>query len=145
MRTVGSRSAIFASPLTFRVLLALALLIINYLAFSPTETPIVTNLNDKASHILAFLCLAFLVDFSWPISRWNLPKIASLISYGLFIEVVQFFLPNRLFSLWDLAADAIGLLCYPLILPLLLKIHIFESRYNSSAKASSPDRAGRLP
>ena len=41
---------------------------------------------------------------------------------GLLIELVQYFLPHRQFSLWDLAADMLGLLIYPLGFPLLKRI-----------------------
>jgi VanZ family protein len=103
----------------FRYLLLLALALITYLAFTPLPFPIASNLNDKFSHLIAFLCLALLADFSWPDSPWNLPKFLSLSGYGLFIESVQAMLPYRDFSLWDLLADNIGLAGYGLIWPLL--------------------------
>jgi VanZ family protein len=105
----------------FQGALAIALVVISYLAFTPLEIPVVSSLNDKFSHIAAFLCLALLVDFSWPHTPWNYIKFLPLMGYGLFIETVQGFLPHRFFSLLDLAADALGLLAYGLILPWLLR------------------------
>lgn len=112
----------------FRLLLALALIVISYLAFTPQNTPIVADLNDKLSHILAFAVLAFLADFSWPQSPWSLTKAVPLLGYGLFIEAVQSFLPHRIFSMWDLVADALGLLVYPLLLPLLLRSALLKAQ-----------------
>jgi VanZ family protein len=114
----------------FRLLLVMALVVISYLAFTPQDTPVVVDLNDKVSHILAFVVLAFLADFSWPKSPWALVKAVPLLGYGLFIEAVQSFLPHRLFSMWDLGADAIGLLIYPLLLPLLLRSSLLKGQRN---------------
>lgn len=111
----------------FRLLLIAALIVISYLAFTPQNTPIVENLNDKLSHVLAFIVLAFLIDFSWPQLPWKLNKIIPLLGYGLLIEVVQSFLPHRMFSLWDMAADTLGVLIYPLLLPLLLRNQILKA------------------
>ncbi|MCU7906670.1 MAG: phosphoribosylamine--glycine ligase [Candidatus Thiodiazotropha sp. (ex Epidulcina cf. delphinae)] len=128
----SAAGAALSNPLLFRALLALALLIFSYLAFTPIEIYLDSGLNDKVSHALTFLCLAVLVDFSWPGSHWNPAKIVSLIAYGLFIEVVQGFLPYRMFSLLDLAADTLGLLCYLLLLPLLLRIPGLAAHRNSA-------------
>jgi VanZ family protein len=111
----------------FRGALAIALMVISYLAFTPLEIPVVSSLNDKFSHIAAFLCLALLVDFSWPRSPWNHMKFLPLMGYGLFIETIQGFLPHRFFSLLDLAADALGLLAYGLLLPWLLRLALIKS------------------
>ena len=121
--------ACYASPRRafFRGALGAALAVISYLAFTPLDIPVVSSLNDKASHIAAFLCLALLTDLSWPESPWNKTKYLSLMGYGLFIEIIQAFLPNRFFSLWDLAADALGLIGYTLVLPLLLRYSFFKS------------------
>jgi VanZ family protein len=112
---------------TIRVLLAMALLVISYLAFTPLQTPVVVEFNDKLSHIFAFVVLAFLVDFSWPQTSWNPFKYVPLFGYGLFIEIVQALIPNRIFSTWDMLADLLGLLIYPLLLPLLLRIPLISA------------------
>ncbi|MES9968921.1 MAG: VanZ family protein [Candidatus Thiodiazotropha sp.] len=119
-------TATIVSTSTIRLLLAIALLLISYLAFTPMSTPVVDEFNDKFSHIVAFIALAFLVDFSWPRSPWSLAKLIPLFAYGLLIEVVQAFMPHRIFSTWDLLADALGLLIYPLLLPLLLHIPMLK-------------------
>ncbi len=126
-------AASIVSTRTIRVLLVVALLLISYLAFTPISTPVIDEFNDKFSHIAAFIVLAFLVDFSWPQTSWNLPKIAPLIGYGLLIEVVQALMPYRIFSTWDLLADVLGLLIYPLLLPLLLRIPLIRRLRNDPA------------
>jgi VanZ family protein len=110
-----------ATPYTrgFRLGFAVSVLLIGYLAFGQLEATPIASVNDKLEHAAAFLALAFLLDFAWPHSGWHFRKAAPLLAYGLFIELVQYFLPYREFSLWDLAADGLGLALYPLALPLL--------------------------
>ncbi len=105
----------------FRFALALCLALITYLAFGHVEETPIADFNDKLEHAAAFLTLAFLLDFAWPRRPWDATKLLSLLAYGLLIELVQYFLPHREFSLWDLAADGLGLLIYPLATPLLKK------------------------
>ncbi len=112
--------------LLFRVLLLCALSVISFLAFTPLQIPAISSLNDKVSHLVAFLCLALLTDFAWSEHLWRAEKYLSLLGYGLFIEVVQAFLPFREFSLWDLVADSLGLMLYGFLLPYLLRINLFR-------------------
>ncbi|USF87448.1 VanZ family protein [Candidatus Endoriftia persephone] len=116
------------TPLTlgFRAALMLALLAITHLATTSIDYPMVSSVWDKLEHSSAFLCLALLSDFSFPHSRWDRRKWLPLLGYGLLIELIQHFLPDRHFSLLDLGADAIGLLVYPLLLPLLLRLPLLS-------------------
>jgi VanZ family protein len=124
--------ASIANTRNIRVLLVLALLVISYFAFTPLETPVVAEFNDKLSHIFAFVVLAFLVDFSWPQTSWNPLKYIPLFGYGLFIEAVQAVMPHRIFSTWDILADLLGLLIYPLLLHILLRIPIISELRNNA-------------
>ncbi|MEW8355588.1 MAG: VanZ family protein [Candidatus Thiodiazotropha sp.] len=123
----GGGAASIAKPGNFRLLLAIALVVISYLAFTPQESPVAADINDKIAHILAFVVLAFLLDFSWPQSPWRPLKTIPLLGYGLFIEAVQSLLPNRVFSLWDFGADIVGVLIYPLLLPLLMRYSVLRN------------------
>lgn len=105
--------------LIFRVALLTAVAAIMYLATTRLDFPATVEVNDKLNHILAFYVLALLLDFSFPERRFDFSKVAALLSYGLFIECVQYFLPDRTFSLFDLAGDAIGLMAYKFSLPAL--------------------------
>jgi VanZ family protein len=113
------------------VCFGLTLLLVSYLAFGQLEETPIPDFNDKLEHIAAFLCLAFLLDFAWPRSPWGWPKLLSLLGYGLLIELVQYFIPYRTFSLWDLSADGLALLLYPLALPLLKRLPGLALRWNS--------------
>lgn len=91
--------------------------------------PVLKNVNDKLTHLLAFFALSLLVDFSWPSTRFLAPKILSLLGYGLGIEIVQYFLSYRTFSLFDLGADALGLFLYRMTIPLLKTLSPFKVRW----------------
>ena len=92
--------------------------------------PVVENMNDKVNHILAFYVLGFLADFSFPGKRFGLSKVLTILGYGLLIEVIQYFLPYRSFSLYDLAADTAGLAIYWLSLPALKHLPLLRRRWN---------------
>ena len=100
--------------LLFRLALLSALLGIGYLGTTPTDV-LLPETNDKLKHLAAFLLLAYLCDAAFPRQPWNWRKFIPLLGYGLLLECIQYFIPNRLFSLADLAADAVGLALYPLL------------------------------
>jgi VanZ family protein len=112
----------------FRVALAVTLGVTMYLATTQQEFPIIDATNDKVKHILAFYVLALLADYSAPKIRFNLSKGLTVLGYGLLIEVIQYFLPYREFSLFDLAADGIGIATYVLSQPVLGRIYILRDR-----------------
>lgn len=110
------------SPLILmRIALVIALLVASFLATTHAGTT-GDSINDKLAHLLAFFGLACLADFSFPRARFGLSKIVPLLSYGLMIEIIQFFLPYRTFSLLDLAADTVGIAFY-LVTLLLMSRH----------------------
>jgi VanZ family protein len=113
----------------FRLLFILSLLLILFLATIKLENPILTSVNDKLGHILAFAYLAFLLDFAMPDSNFNLLKIIPLFGYGLIIEFVQYFLPYRTFSILDMLADGVGIMIYLLIIPLLKYVPFLKRRW----------------
>lgn len=121
--------------IAFRLLLTLSLLLILYLATIKLENPILTSVNDKLGHIMAFAYLAFLLDFAMPDSDFNLLKIIPLLGYGLMIEFVQYFLPYRTFSILDMLADVAGIMIYLLIIPLLKYIPFLKRRWLSNPEA----------
>ncbi len=113
----------------YRVLLCISLVVITYLATTALEFTIVSSVYDKLNHFVAFLVLALLVDFSFPYSRFNTAKIYSLLVYGGLIEIIQHFLPHRMFSLLDIAADSLGLLAYGLLIPFIKRLPAFSDRW----------------
>jgi VanZ family protein len=118
----------------FRLGFVSVILLISYLSFSQIEDSpfeVLSFFNDKLEHAAAFFTLAFLLDFAWPRRAWDRSKWLPLLGYGLLIEIVQFFIPFREFSLWDLAADALGLLLYAFTLPLIMRTPGLALRWNS--------------
>jgi len=96
----------------FRALLTVALVTILFFSTSSLDHSAAAGVNDKIAHALSFLILAVLSDRSFPGYQYGWKIVLPLIGYGLGIEIIQYFLPERTFSLLDLAADAAGLLAY---------------------------------
>ena len=101
----------------FRLLLGLALLLASWLALTPNPIEMPQGMQlDKLAHLATYLLLAFLVDASWPDRGFGLPKWAFLLGYGIAIELIQSQIPNRVFSLADVAANATGIVLYALLI-----------------------------
>jgi VanZ family protein len=113
----------------FRFGFAATLLVVSYLAVTPMEHTVSQLVSDKLNHMAAFLVLAALLDFSLPRQEFTLAKAGALLGYGLLIEIVQYFLPFRQFSLLDLAVDALGLAAYALLRPLCRRLPILRGRW----------------
>jgi len=62
--------------------------------------------SDKANHIFAFVVLGLLLRLGFKISYWQ--SLLLLIGYGVFIEISQYFTPDRSAELADIGADTIG-------------------------------------
>lgn len=109
----------------------LAILAIFYLATTAIEHQVQATFNDKINHLAAFGTLSLLAHIAYastPKVKWA----TGLLGYGLLIEVVQYFLPHREFSLLDLAADLAGIalylvIFYPLFERLLVNRHLSTS------------------
>ena len=109
-----------------RAAFAFALLLTLYFTTTANEPGIASVINDKVSHALAFLVLAFLGDISFPQARFVLPIACGLAAYGMLIECIQYFLPYRSFSLLDFAADLLGISVYFISQPFLLRYERFR-------------------
>ena len=101
-----------AGIIAFRAALAITLIVIMFLATTRQSIPVVEDINDKANHLLAFGALAWLGDFAFPASKFGLKKFLWLLGYGVLIEFIQYFLPYREASLFDVLSDAAGLAVY---------------------------------
>ena len=100
------------SIVTSRVVLACLVVLISHLATTERTYPGVESLNDKVSHVLAFGALSLSADFSFPRSPFGTGKILALLGYGILIECVQYFLPYREASVFDVMADGAGIAAY---------------------------------
>ena len=110
----------------FRILLGLGLMVASLAMLSPkAPEPLLFSWEDKLWHLLTFLVLAFLADAGWPENGFEAIKFMPLLAYGIGIEILQYFIPNRFFGLDDIAADAAGIALYGLlVLPLLRRQNI---------------------
>lgn len=78
----------------------------------PLKFPDSLQLNDKLIHLLVFFGFALIIDLVTSREPFWLWKAMPLIVYGFGIEVLQYFSPDRSFSLLDGLADAAGVLLY---------------------------------
>lgn len=102
--------------LFYRANLFVLLLIISYLAFLPNydNLPQVVSISDVINHFAAFFTLSFFLYKGFNTTIVKLFLILSI--YGLFIETVQYFLPNRVFSLEDIFVDLVGVIVFVILL-----------------------------
>jgi VanZ family protein len=85
------------------------IIIISYLSLTPVEHKISLGIWswDKAAHFTAYLLLAILVkrvhlEFSYLIC------VVTCTSYSFAIECIQYFIPNRMFDIFDILANLLG-------------------------------------
>ncbi len=94
----------------WRTLLVLLLVVVSYLALTPTPPKELTLGWDKANHMAAFAALTIAAYGGIRVSLGRLLLLAaSLLAFGGLIEVLQRFVPGRSCEWEDLFADAIGI------------------------------------
>lgn len=94
----------------WRVLLALLLAAITWLALAPAPPKVASTGWDKANHALAFAALAFVGVWAlWQRPRQWLLLCVALLAYGGFIEIAQSFTPTREADWHDVVADGVGI------------------------------------
>ncbi|MEJ6001971.1 VanZ family protein [Paucibacter soli] len=92
----------------WRALLALLLLVISWLAFSPKPPVGIDTGWDKLNHLLAFATLAVVSALSLAGARRERKVVLGLLAYGIFIELVQTQVPGRSAEVADVLADMVG-------------------------------------
>ncbi len=103
-----------------RVLLVLLMVAGAWVATRTLDFPETIELNDKVIHIIVFFGFAVIMDLATSRHPFWLWKGLPLLAYGMIIEVMQYFSPDRSFSLFDWLADFSGILLYFLIKHTLL-------------------------
>lgn len=94
----------------WRLLLAVLVTGICWLAFWPAPPQEISTGWDKANHWLAFSTLAITACLAFPHARRRHAGVALwLLAYGIFIEAVQSQIPERTAELMDIVADSIGI------------------------------------
>lgn len=92
----------------WRAALILSVIVISWLATSNQGQALPSTGWDKANHTLAFLQITLLMRLGWPLLPVK-TLITLILSYGVFIELVQAWLPHRHLSGLDLVADMVGI------------------------------------
>lgn len=106
--------------IAIRVTFVLMLLAATYLSLAPAIPDIFPG-EDKVNHAVAYAVLALTADLAFPVAAYWLPKALPLFAYGLLMEILQRYVPGRMFEGLDLAANASGLLLYGMTLALVHK------------------------
>lgn len=122
-------SSVTSATLVWRVILALLLILVSYLALTPAPPPGLDLGWDKLNHTAAFAALGLAACLSlagWGRQRW-LP-LSGLLVYGGAIEIGQLFVPGRSCEWSDLLADAIGITLGAIIAALARRISTVDRR-----------------
>ena len=93
----------------FKISFGITFIAVEYLALTPQSFEIIESFWDKQNHLMAFMVLSLLVSLGYN-RLTTAHKIGLLMGMGLQIEVTQYFIPGRSFSLWDWLADGLGIL-----------------------------------
>ncbi len=105
----GLRACVGATR-TWRLLLALLLVAVAWLALTPEPPRELDTGWDLSNHALAFCALAFAACLArpGPLPRL-LPALAGVLAFGVLIELLQLGIPGRQGEWRDLLADTVGL------------------------------------
>lgn len=92
-----------------RIILILCALSIAYLSLMPAYT--VTISNDKLGHLIAYAVLTTIIGLVWypNLKSFGIGVLLALL-YGVLIEFAQHFIPGRSLSVYDMLANASGVL-----------------------------------
>ena len=94
---------------SFRLILAISIVVISILSIQHLEVEPSVNLNDKLLH---FSCFLYLTIISW-LSRIIYKELwlyVIVLGYGILIEIVQIYIPYRSFEFLDIFANFTGIL-----------------------------------
>jgi len=80
------------------------------------------RLTDKMEHFIAFFLLSFLLNRASSTLAHRLRNVVALTAFGALIEVMQYFIPNRTTSLYDLLADMVGIFAFQVLFSIYLII-----------------------
>lgn len=110
--------------LLFKTLFYLNFFIIEYLALTPQHIEIIESFWDKQNHFVAFLALYLLLGLAY--RDFSTAKKTAVMTFIAFqIEITQYFIPGRFFSLLDIASDAAGVIAGILVCRFIVpKFHL---------------------
>ena len=88
----------------------LLLLIYTWLGVAPTDSMYIASYNDKLMHFTGYIILMNSCLYAYGTRPGKANMFFGLLLYSFMIEVIQYFLPYREFSLLDLLANGLGLI-----------------------------------
>ncbi|RUM63112.1 MAG: antibiotic resistance protein VanZ [Sulfurospirillum sp.] len=99
--------------LYFKTLFLLTTLFVFYMAITSHDISFIDNpYEDKMKHFMAFFTLSLLLNRSSSRYDARIRNVTALLLFGIFIEIVQSFLPYRDASVYDVIADLGGILSF---------------------------------
>jgi VanZ family protein len=82
---------------------------VSYLSLIPTaDLPFDFRWSDKLCHALAYLWLSVLPFYGFTKAQRAVTAAFLMIPLGIGLEIIQAFVPERLFSVWDIFANSFG-------------------------------------
>lgn len=108
-----------------------SLIVILFLATTLIQFELIESIWDKFKHSFAFFTLYILFSLSYE-KQTIFSKSLLLIIYGILIECIQYFIPNRYFSFLDVVADIVGIFIGIVIYNKMyrkIKLNFFYSSY----------------
>lgn len=106
---------VLAFKVSAKLLVVFLMVLGAWVATRSFDVPLGFAFSDKFKHVIVFMGFAFFIDLAVSRKPFWLWKALPLMLYGLGIEVLQYFSPDRTFSLWDWLADVFGILLYLMI------------------------------
>lgn len=98
----------------FKILFYIAVSVVLYLAIVPDNIEVPSIYADKIKHASAFFVLSLLLNRASSTLKHRLRNMGALLLFGIFIEFVQYFVPNRQSSFDDVIADFVGIVLFQL-------------------------------
>ncbi len=125
---------IAAFEISTRTLIIILMVTGAWVATQKLEFPELLSISDKVIHIFVFFGFAVLMDLATERHPFWLWKGLPLLVYGAGIEILQYFSPDRSFSVLDWLADFLGIFLY-----FLLKIGLlwWDSRSSPEEKSDN--------
>lgn len=100
--------------------------VVEYLALTPQHIEVIEGFWDKQNHFIAFFVLTILLGLAYS-QLTTIKKFGLLVLMGFEIEIMQYFIPGRFFSLLDVVADSVGIVMGMVVLRMIDALRKRES------------------
>lgn len=92
-----------------KIIFWLLVIMVLVLSFMPGSVSSSIQHVDKLEHLVAFFVLSILLLLAYKFSKPLFTTAIIMALFGMGIEVVQVYIPNRIFSMQDFLADIVGI------------------------------------